>query len=98
MSRRRRRHRPTIRPSRISREVLRNTEQVGPVIASRAIAHAGRELLMNLYGIDATIHPFGEGKFQLRVYLTLGIIERRYADFYLATLNDLFTGPKRRTA
>lgn len=81
---------------RISRDVLLHTVQIGPVIETRAIAFSARELLMGLYGVDATIYPFGVNKYQLRVYNGLELIERRYADFFVKQLSDLFTWPLRK--
>lgn len=94
-----RRARPAfVRPSRIPRDVLLSTVQIGPVIETQAIAFAARGLLMNQYGIDASIYPFGVGKFQLRIYSGTDLLTKRYADFYLKQLQDLFTFPARRAA
>lgn len=81
---------------RIRRDVLLSTEQIGPVIETRAIAFSARELLMGLYGIDATIYPFGVNKYQLRVYRGMDLVDRRYADFFVKQLSDLFTWPLRK--
>ena len=81
---------------RIPRDILLNTVQVGPVIETQAIAFAARTLLMNMYALDVSIWPFGEGKFQLRLYDNGDYIARRYADFFTKQLNDLFTWPQRR--
>lgn len=103
MRRRRRTNRRATRrpfvkqPRRIPRDVLLNTVQIGPALETGAIAFAAKELLMNMYAIDAMIYPFGRSsKYQLRVYSGLDMFDRRYAEFFVTQLQDLFTWPARR--